>query len=235
MYNPKLRTALLGGLILAFCTSASFADQTFKRKENGKIAFKVSEQNVTRLRFKNDRVVEIITDESSFEHKNDETSGDIFFRKIEGADASVERGFLITEKGVTISYQMTPVKKPVADIVVEVTGLEQKTRSASVTSRAVLGTAGRGIPAASGYKGGLINVMREVILKDLPAKKGGKSGVRKRLKRGSYHIDVHVIKGGKTGKTISEANFARANVVAIWVETPVLTPGQSGWLVVVRK
>ena len=156
-----MNRALLAGLALAIVASTAQADQSRRPKPNGLVTFKVSTQNATRLRFTNDRVVEIITDSSAFERRNDETSGDVYFRLIEGAEASVERGYVITEKGITIRYQMTPVRQPVEDVVIEVRGLPE----AANTSTPSLSTSNnsRLVPGGSGYKNGLIQAVREVI------------------------------------------------------------------------
>ncbi len=221
-------------LLAALAATSAQAEQKFKTRENGKVAFRVSENDVTRLRFVGDRVVEIITDETAFEHKNDENSGDLFFRKIEGAEAKVERGFLITEKGVTLSFQMTPVNKPTDDIVIDVVGRKTKASKTSVGDRAVISPA-RSVPQASGYKGSLINVIRDVVLNDLPSKKGRRAGRSKSYSKGGFKIDVHLISGGKSGKQINEVEFARKGVLAVWAEAPQVPVGGSSWLVVVRK
>ena len=228
-----LNKALLISIALGLATPV-LADQSYTLKPNGKITFKVSTTSVTRVRFISDRVQEIVSGGDAFEHKNNPNSGDVFLKLVEGVDAKSEEGYFITEKGVTIRFKMVPTKRPVDDVVINVKGSVEN-ESTAVHNRAVSSRASsRGVAGASGYKSGLIEVVKSVIINDLP-KIRKVAGRKKSVTVGGRRVDIFVVSGGKSGKQISERDFAKKGVVGVWVEKPTLSAGETAWLMVVRK
>jgi len=229
----RLNKALLVTLALGLASPA-FADQSYTIKPNGKISFKVSTTSVTRVRFIGDRVQEIVSGGDAFEHKNNADSGDVFFKRVEGAKAQVEEGYFITEKGVTVRFKMVPSRKSVEDVVITVTGSVENA-SGATSERAVSSRlSSRSVAGANGYKSQLIEIVKTVILNDLP-KMRKRAGRRKSLTVGGHRVDITVVSGGKSGKQISERHFAKKGVLGVWVEKPILKPGETAWLMVVRQ
>ena len=227
-----LNKAFLISVILGLSTPV-FADQNYTIKPNGKITFKVSTSSVTRVRFASDRVLELVSSGDAFEHKNNANSGDVFLKLAEGADAQVEEGYFITEKGVTIRFKMVPTKRSVEDVVIKVKGSVENDNS-TVSNRAVSSrTSSRGLAGASGYKSGLIEIVKSVIINDLPKLKK-RAGSRKSVTVGGRRVDIIVVSGGKSGKQIAERDFAKKGVVGVWVEKPFLNAGETAWMMVVR-
>lgn len=224
---------LVAGLALITAGSA-IADQNFRPQPNGSVAFRVSTGSTTRVRFVNDRIAEIITDSTAFETRNDENSGDLYFRAIEGAETSVERGYFITEKGVTVRFQMTPVSRPVEDVVIAVRGAPQPQENAAGAAASRQVSRSRVIAGGNGYKNGLINTVRSVVQEHL-RRRPTRSGRIRTLNVNGFTVEIHAVSGGREGRSINEASFARPGVLAVWAETPTIDPGLRAWLVIVKQ
>ncbi len=230
----RLNKLFLALTIALSSATGAVADQNFRPRPNEAVAFRVSTGSTTRVRFVNDRIAEIITDSTAFETRNDENSGDLYFRAIEGAETAVERGYFITEKGVTVRFQMTPVNRPVEDVVIAVRGAPQTQESAEGASASRSVSQDRVIAGGSGYKNGLIGTVRSVVREHL-SRRPTRGGRIRNLRVNGFNVEIHAISGGREGRTIHEESFAKPGVLAVWAETPTIEAGLRAWLVIVKQ
>lgn len=98
---------LLAFIILIITSVAGYGAQNIKTKADGYVTFYAATSGVTRVSVTGDRIRRIVNQETQFEMVNDEETGDVFFRYV-GENLVQETGYIITEKGITISFQMTP-------------------------------------------------------------------------------------------------------------------------------
>jgi len=100
---------IIAVIILIGTATASLATQNIKTEADGYITFYAATTGVTRVSVAGDRIRRIVNQDTEFEMVNDDEAGDVFFRYI-GEKLTAETGYIITEKGITISFQMTPRK-----------------------------------------------------------------------------------------------------------------------------
>ncbi|MDH2328358.1 type-F conjugative transfer system secretin TraK [Cereibacter sp. SYSU M97828] len=233
-------------LALTFAVPA-FAQQNLTTRPNGTVKISASPTDVTRISIAGDRIRRIIKDQSQFQEMNDESTGDVFLRYGGQQDKLVpETGYIITERGITIGYELTPrVNLGAETVVIRVNGVPDSPaatpsgnagRSAQRSEPAFELAVGEG--GGGGYSSGLVALTRSVINKHI----GGKAppsrshGSVVATENGSgLRARVMVASGGNSGRYVRPQDFYNNRVVAVWVQQSNLSRNDRAWVVVVEK
>ena len=237
---------LMGAALLALMTTVAAADQRLSARPNGTVRITGSATDVTRITIAGDRIRRIIKDQSAFQEMNDEATGDVFLRYGGPQDKlTPETGYIITEKGATISYELTPKL-----------GLGAETVQISIAGSPAAATAGatgaarasgrRAEPAfelaagegGGGYSGSLVAFARSVINKHVgfKAPPSRAHGAVVASERGSgMRARVVVAAAGASTRYVRPQEFFRSGVLAVWVERHALNPRERAWVVIVEK
>lgn len=233
----KLAAVLAAGLASA-CPSYA-ADQRFTVKEDGLVRFKASVTGITRVSVVGDRISSIVNDNESsvYQVRNDEKTGDIFL-KYAGSDdmPSKEGGYLVTEKGYTVAYEILPIRSSTQTALITVRGSAPEPEAAS-------GGAGGGFAETSfgggdGFVDQLTSATRDTIRSKIrsPLPKGGSNGALISTHRiGELVGEVRVASAGKSARQVREQEFYRSGVLSVWVQKKSLAAGERSWVVVVRS
>ena len=220
-------------LILTLLATGVFAGQSYSVKPDGFIRLKVSLTGVIRISVKDDRIRRLVNDDSAFGMVNDAETGDVFLRFQGEESFGAETGFIITEKGVTINYELRRSSTATESILITVKGGPSPAREAEtgfVSAPPDFGT-------SDSYTGDLAQFIRSVILKKIgnrPAPKMKSESVISTMRAGRLRARVLVARAGRNGAQISHQSYFRSRVVAVWVDTPVLAPGGVTWVIVVE-
>lgn len=213
--------------VFTLSTPALSAPQRINVAPDGHITFFVSLSGVTRISVEGSRIRNMVKDHSAFEMSNDENTGDVFIRLANSQEAEPETGYLITENGHTIGYTMIPQKKVVGAVLIKLQGIE--TEATQVASS---------VPAAGGFSDDIALTMTEIVravARDHVFGKVAKSKSNKVLKtvvHGEWKATVLVVTGGKTGRLVTEQEFAKGQR-AVWVQNKSLGPNESTFVIVV--
>lgn len=239
-----IKVTLFASLVASMMASASYADQKHSTRPNGTVRISGSATDVTRISVSGDRIRRIIKDQSNFQEMNDESTGDVFLRYGGAQDKLVpETGYIITERGVTISYELTPKANLGAEtVVIQVNGVPDSPSALGVTAS----SASKAPPvfelaagdSGGGYSSGLVALAKATINKHIgnkapPARKHG-SQVASETGNG-FRARVLVATGGSGGRYIRPQDFFNSKVVAVWVERNGLGKNERAWVVVVEK
>ena len=220
---------IVGTLIsLTISTPALSAPQHLNVEPNGHVTFFVSIKGVTRVGVMDDRIRNIIADDSAFEMSNDEKTGDVFFRLLGTREAKPENGYIITDSGVTIGYTMIPKNSVVGAALISVAGNGAKAAGTS------------SISTVGGFSDDIALTMTEIVravaqenvFGRIPS--GKKNKVLKTVKHGNWVARVIVVTGGKAGRLVSEQDFAKG-ARAVWVQNKSLAPNESTFVIVVGE
>ncbi len=223
--------------LLIFTGAAMCAEQRFTVREDGLVRFKVSVTGITRLSVVGDRIADIISDNdvSAYQAKGDEKTGDRFLRYV-GQDEKPrkEGGYLITEKGRTIAFEILPIQATTQTILITVKPNEARadeiTRSESFADSS--------LGSGDGLVSALTAATRETIHKGIrtPKPKSGKNGALVRsIGVGDLVGEVRVAAAGKSARQIREQEFYTSGVLSVWVQKASLAAGERSWVVVVRN
>ena len=224
--------------IMLLCANASVAEQTINTKPNATIKIDASASDVTRISVAGDRIRRIIKDQTNFQEMNDQDTGDVFLRYAgDQAKLTPESGYIITERGVTIGYKLTPSSGLGAEtVIIKIAGAP--TPTAAVESGAArsegfeLAASGSG-----GYAADLVNFTRATIDKHIagrgaPAR--GHGTVTATESAGGLRAKVLVASGGASGRYVRPQEFFTRKVVAVWVQRKNLGRNERAWVVVVE-
>ena len=236
---------LMGAALVALLAGPAFADQRVSVRANGTARISGSVTEVTRINIVGDRIRRIIKDQSAFQEMNDEATGDVFLRYSGPQDKlTPETGYILTEKGATISYELTPKMGLGAETVsISVSGVPA---APGATPAASAGRSRQEAPAfelaagegGGGYSGSLVAFTRTVINKHVglkaPPSRGHGSVVAS--ERGSgMRARVLVAAAGTSARYVRPQDFFRPGVLAVWVERNALNPRERAWVVIVEK
>jgi hypothetical protein len=224
---------------ILFVSSPIFAHHTFKETQaaqevksepNGSIWFYASLTEITRLSIKNDRIRRIINDSSQFEMTNDETTGDIFLRYT-GKDinsAIQETGFIVTEKGFTITYVLRPQVNVVRPIILTISG---QGNDGSLEDK-ITASAGFGDDIATTMSDIIKVVFREFIEGKVPKGKNGKTVATTEI--GDWNVRVIILSANNAPKTIIYNEFTNLKTRAIWIQKKELAPNEKTFAIIVE-
>lgn len=242
MMKPLLSAALLALSV----ASPALSDQKLTTRPNGTVRISGSATEVTRISLAGDRIRRIIKDQSQFQEMNDEATGDVFLRYGGPQDKLVpESGYIISERGITISYELTPKPNLGAEtVVITVNGVPDS--PAAITSSSAGGSGQRSAPAfelaagegGGGYSSSLVALTRSVINKHIgnKAPPSRSHGAVVATENGSgVRAKVIVAAGGRSGRYVRPQDFFNRRVVAVWVQRNTLAANDRAWVVVVEK
>ena len=237
---------LLAGVAICCVVSSALAEQKLTTRPNGSVRISASAGEVTRISVTGDRIRRIIKDDSQFQEMNDEATGDIFLRYAgDQAKLAPETGYIITERGVTISYELTPKSGLGAEtVIITVNGMpdlpagntgggsDQSGRRSAGGFELAAGEGG------GGYSSSLVAFTRAAIDKHVAgrvAPSRGHGTVVASETGSGMRARVIVAAGGKSGRYVRPQDFYNNKVLAVWVERNDLAPNARAWVVVVEK
>lgn len=233
----------LAVLVTAGLALPALAEQKLTARQNGTVRIAASSTEVTRISVVGDRVRRIIKDQSHFQEMNDETTGDVFLRYAGAHDKlSTETGYILTENGATISYELTPRQGLGAEtVVITINGVPDSPGVAP--SRSLSGGAAQAFQLAAGEGGGghsstLVAFTRAAIDRHIagkaPPRRSHGSSVASESGSG-MRARVLIAAGGRTGRYVRPQDFYGSNVLAVWVQRNNLGPNERAWVIVVEK
>lgn len=230
----KLAAVLAAGLASA-CPGLA-ADQRFTVQEDGLVRFKASITGITRVSIVGDRVAEIVNDNetSVYQVRNDQNTGDLFL-KYAGPDGMPEKegGYLITEKGHTVAYEILPIRAGTQTALITVRSNNPQPEVADAVSTGLAETSFGG----DGLAGQLTAATRETIKARInsPVPRGGSNGSLVSSHRvGELVGEVRVASAGGSPRQVREQDFYRPGVLSVWVQKKSLAARERSWVVVVR-
>lgn len=221
-------TRILGVCISVLIAGAVSAAQNLSTEPDGKVTFQASTQHLTRLHVKGHRISRIVNDASDFLMSNDENTGDVFF-KFDGEDPKTETGYILTEKGSTISYVLKPVKRSAGAVIITIKGSEAETSEDGFSSD--------GAGFTDNVASTMTNVIREVAQKHVMGKAIPKSKSGRTIRRVTgpgWKAAISVAVAGKSGRLVREQEFYRKGVRAIWIQNPTLAAGERSFVITVE-
>ena len=221
-------------MVFMILATATYAAQTVTVLPDGTIKIAASLKGVTRVAINGDRIRRFVNDGSLFEMVNDEETGDAFLRYVGGEAFEPETGFIITEGGVTINYQIRASRTASEAVLVTIKGGPKEQKAAEAEE-----TFASGVTAGAGesYDGDLATFVRRVIQEKVgrrrPGSKSG-NGVVATVRDGAWRAKVMVVRAGATGGQVSHQTYFKPGVLAVWVDTPILGPKAATFVVVVE-
>lgn len=230
-------------LAAAMLALPALADQKLTVRPNGSVRIAASASEVTRISVSGDRIRRIVKDESQFQEMNDESTGDVFLRFAGALDTlRPETGYIITERGVTFGYELTPRQNLGAEtVIVTVNGVPDS--PAATVGGASTGKATPSFELAAGEGGGgyastLVALTRAAIDRHIagkaPPARGHGAGIAT-LSANGMRARVLVAAGGRSGRYVRPQDFFTGRVLGVWVERNDLGPNQRAWVVVLEK
>lgn len=228
MFTLATIVLLVGTLmIFSISTPALSAPQRISSQPDGHVTFFVSLKGVTRISIEGARIKNMVKDHSAFEMSNDENTGDVFVRLAVEGKVEPETGYIITDTGYTIGYTMIPQDKVVGAVLIKLQGTEVKEETASAA-----------IGAVGGFSDDIALTMTEIVRAVAKEHvfgriaKGKGNKVLKTVKHGNWVARVLIVNGGKSGRLVSEQEFAKGQR-AVWVQNKALGPNESTFVIVV--
>ncbi len=223
-------------LAIAMGANSADAQQRHNVRHNGSITLEGAATEVTRISITGDRIRRIIKDESFFDEMNDEETGDVFLRYSgDLEELQTESGYILTERGATIGYQLAPRKgRGPQTIIINISGTpEPQPTATEIDDSGFEIAAGEG---GGGYASALVAVTKGVIDKHVigqapPARPHGTTVATERA--GAYRVRVRVAHGGRAGRHVRPQEFYSPTTLAVWVEKQNLAANERGWVVVV--
>ncbi|MEM8970864.1 MAG: type-F conjugative transfer system secretin TraK [Pseudomonadota bacterium] len=240
--RPVFRILLLGSLLLvgAFVEPVAANQQKFTVNEDGLVRFKASITGITRLSVQGDRIASIVNDNdaSVYQVKNDENTGDLFLRYV-GPEGMPEKegGYLVTEKGRTIAYEVLPIRASTQTVLITLRGAQPAEVSGGGVTRASTGFAETSL-GGGGITSELTEATRKTIARGIRTARPGsaKNGALiSTYPMGSLVGEVRVASAGKSARQVREQEFYRNGVLSVWVQDKSLAAGERSWVVVVRN
>ncbi len=241
MMRQIIQNALLATLLIfvALVDPAAAAIQKFSVNENGLVRLKASITGITRISVEGDRIASIVNDDetSVYQVKNDENTGDLFLRYV-GPEGMPEKegGYIVTEKGLTLAYEILPIRASTQTVLIKVKGTQSSEAISSISSNSG-GFAGTSIGGGDGFAGDLTNATRETIRSKIRSPRPGSSrngALVASHVMGDLVGEVRVASAGKGARQVREQDFYRKGVLSVWVQKKSLAAGERSWVVVVR-
>lgn len=234
-------------LAAAMLALPALADQKLTVRPNGSVRIAASASEVTRISVSGDRIRRIVKDESQFQEMNDDSTGDVFLRFAGALDKlRPETGYIITERGVTFGYELTPRQNLGAEtVIVTVNGVPDSPAAVAAAAGASAGKATPSFELAAGegeggggYASTLVALTRATIDRHIagkaPPARGHGTGIAT-LSANGMRARVLVAAGGRSGRYVRPQDFFTGRVLAVWVERNDLGPNQRAWVVVLEK
>jgi len=220
---------LLALTILVLTGLACNAAQNINTKPDGYITFYAATEGVTRVSIMGDRIRRIVNQDTQFEMVNDEETGDVFFRYI-GESLAVEAGYIITEKGITISFQMTPRRGVTSQtVIVNVKGGPEVSDE---TRFEVSGTSG------DSHASSLTAFVRKIILEKIDRRTPPSTNSRNAVivVRGSGMTGkVYSVKTTASSPYLRPQTYYKDGVLAVWIQPVSQRSAGRAWVIVVEK
>lgn len=240
-----MKHTLIVGLLLSIIALPVLAEQKLTTRPNGTVRISASAGEVTRISVAGDRIRRVIKDDSQFQEMNDEATGDVFLRYAgDQAKLAPETGYIITERGATISYELTPKSGLGAEtVIITVNGMPEQPTAGTGSGANPAGQRSGGFELAAGEGGGgyassLVAFTRSAIDKHVAGRtvpSRGHGTVVASESGSGMRARVIVAAGGRTGRYVRPQDFFNSKVLAVWVERNDLGPNSRAWVVVVEK
>lgn len=215
-------------IVLLIAAADAEAAQRVTTDPDGTIRFNASTTGVTRISVAGDRIRRIVNDGSAFEMSNDEETGDVFFRSSGEADGA-ETGYIVTERGVTIGYRLTPVARTVEPVLVTIRGQAAETEE--------VGEFETGVGFSDNIASAMSEIIREVAAEHVIGKSPtGRDGrIVARASGEGWRARVQIAAAGQVGRLVREQDFYSAPVRAVWIARPTLGPEERTFVVIVEE
>lgn len=233
----KFQLAAVFAAGLAAACPLFAGEQRFTVREDGLVRLKASVTGITRISIVGDRITDIVNDNdvSVYQVKNDENTGDLFLRYVGELDfPDKEGGYLITEKGRTVAYEILPIKASTQTALITLKGVNPEPESVAGGG----GFADTSVGGGDALASQLTNVTRETIVSKIrsPRPGSGSNGVLiSSVRIGDLIGEVRVAAAGKTARQVREQEFYKRGVLSVWVQKKSLAAGERSWVVVVRN
>jgi len=230
-----LKLAVLS--LVIFAGMAMAQEQRFTVREDGLVRFKVSVTGITRLSIVGDRITDIVSDNdvSMYQAKADKNTGDRFLRYIgDEAMPPKEGGYIITEKGRTIAFEILPIRATTQTVLITVKPNESRVDEAAEAG----GFADASLGTSDSLVAALTEATRETIRKGIRTSRpgSGRNGSLVRsIRVGDLVGEVRVAAAGKSARQVREQEFYKSGVLSVWVQKNSLAAGERSWVVVVRN
>lgn len=227
-----MKRFFLAALLSLASVSGVSAAQTAATDPDGTVSFYASTTDVTRISVRGDRIRRIVNDASQFEMSNDESTGDVFLR-FSGEQAKRESGYIVTEKGVTIGYELRPANRAVEPVLITITGRESQSQSGN----------GAGADFASGDIGfsdsiavQMTEIVRGVAAEHIVGRRasGRNNRVFKTVRGEGWKATIRIAAAGAEGRLVREQEFYRAGVQAVWILKSQLAANERTFVVIVE-
>lgn len=222
-------------VIFSAAMVAAASPQNKSVKPNGTITFNAATGGVTRISIVgDDRIKELVATDSNFEPKSNPDTGDVFLRFIGKGAAGKEDGFIVTEKGYTINYSLSPKNSSSETVLVNLS-VPKPARTVQVAPK---GLGSVSTSSSDGYVQSITSVLRSVMLSHVdgrrpPAKKSGT--VIANVRSGGFRARVLVVTAARNGAPVRPQSFFRNGVVAVVVDRPQPGPGARTFVVVLEQ
>lgn len=229
-----MRILLLTLSLFVVSLSTAFgAPQSKTVKPNGTIAFTAATGGVTRISLNGtDRIKELVATDSNFEPKANGETGDVFLRFIGKGRAGPEDGFIVTERGHTINYSLTPKDTASETVLINLVVPRPVEAVEAVGGR--LGA----VSSSDGHIPAITVFLRQVLAKHVdgravPKRRSG--SVVATMRSGNLRARVLVVAASSKGGSIRPQSFYKTGVVSVLIDKPNLGPGQRSFVVVVEQ
>ena len=218
--------------ILAVAMASTGLAQKRKVNPDETVNFSVSAVAVTRIAVKGDRIRRLINDQTAFEMTNDEETGDVFLRPVD-KPTEPERGFLVTENGVTLGYVFKVVNKPVDAVLIEIAGkATPEDESAALTNGDVGATGSFTDDVASWATDAIRSVVADHVAGRTP--KGRDRSVVARARGKGWRAKVLIAAAGKEARLVTEREFSAPRVRAVYVVRHALAAGEKTFVIILE-
>ncbi|MEP2780810.1 MAG: type-F conjugative transfer system secretin TraK [Pseudoruegeria sp.] len=222
-------------IIVLILSASSSSAEVFKVKPDGKIRFIASTTGPTRISVKNNRISDVISADSQFQLHHHEATGDLFLKYVGGEERVVEVGYIVTEGGQTIGFEMSPSSRlKEQTILIELQGLP--TKSEASTTSATSQSSGFEVSESGdeSYAGYLTAIVREIVRDKIGRKSASKYKVGSTvatLRRGKLSARAFST-SAKSGTRPNPQTFYSSKTAAVWVDD--ISTGGRFWVVTVE-
>lgn len=231
-------------LCLVCMVASAFAkQQRFNVDADAMVRFSAALNGITRISVVGDRIASIVNDNeaSVYQVRNDEQTGDLFLRYVgpEGVPEK-EGGYLVTEAGVTVAYEILPKRSSTETVLISIKG---DASNASIENDAGDGRlngdfASTSFGASDSVTGSLVDATRQTIAAKIGApvpSRGSNGALISTHRMGDLLGEVRVAAAGKTARALREQEFYRDGVLSVWIARKDLAAGERAWVVVIRS
>lgn len=234
-------TSAITAFAFLLATQPAEAQQRHNIRNNASLNLEAAATDVTRITITGDRIRRIVKDESFFDEMNDDITGDVFLRYSGDLDdLQTESGYILTERGATIGYQLTPRQgRGPQTIIIAISGTPEPEHAPTSADADDSGgfemAAGEG---GGGYAASLVALTKSaidthVIGRDAPRRPHGTAIATERA--GAQRVRVRVANGGRTGRHVRPQDFYTPTTLAVWLERQNLGANETAWVVVVEN